>query len=197
MQYRFFILMNPKAEFYRAVFDLKDLPNDGLPEMAFIGRSNVGKSSLINALAQQKNLAHISSKPGKTQSLNYYRFPGNWYLVDSPGFGFAQRSKAEQEKWRKLMESYIEKREELTAVALLIDSRHQGISTDIMALEWLSDLAKPIIVILTKIDKTTQKDLAAHEKYLRSEFTGVKEVFRVSTISGAGVKELLRNLPML
>ncbi len=182
--------MSKIPEFTKSVFNLKDLPTDGTTEIAFIGRSNVGKSSLINALASRKQLARTSGKPGKTQSLNYYLFPDKYYIVDTPGYGYAARSKKDRDVWRGIMDEYVSGRDELTAIGILIDARHEGLENDITALEWLVGQGKPWFVILTKIDKVKQKDISAHEKYLKAEFSGGELLFGVSVVSGMGVKRL-------
>lgn len=182
--------MSKIPEFTKSVFDLKDLPTDGTTEIAFIGRSNVGKSSLINALASRKQLARTSGKPGKTQSLNYYLFPDKYYIVDTPGYGYAARSKKDRDVWRGIMDEYVSGRDELAAIGILIDARHEGLENDITALEWLVGQGKPWFAILTKIDKVKQKDISAHEKYLKAEFSGAELLFGVSVVSGIGVKRL-------
>ncbi len=182
--------MSKIPEFTKSVFDLKDLPTDGTTEIAFIGRSNVGKSSLINSLASRKQLARTSGKPGKTQSLNYYLFPDKYYIVDTPGYGYAARSKKDRDVWRGIMDEYVSGRDELAAIGILIDARHEGLENDITALEWLVGQGKPWFAILTKIDKVKQKDISAHEKYLKAEFSGAELLFGVSVVSGIGVKRL-------
>jgi GTP-binding protein len=183
--------------FVKSVFDLKDLPSDGLPEVVLIGRSNVGKSSLINSLAAKKEIAKTSAKPGKTQSLNFYLFPPSYYLVDTPGYGFAHRSKAEQEKWRRLMESYISERTELQAVGIVIDSRHQGLESDVLALEWIASIERRWFILLSKTDKIKQSEISAHEKYIKTEFSGYERMFSVSSERGMGIAALRQYLAAL
>lgn len=182
--------MAESAVFVRSVFDLKDLPAEGLPEIALIGRSNVGKSSLINALAARKGMAKTSSTPGKTQCLNIYRFFDRYLIVDTPGYGYAKRSKSERDKWHKLMDTYIGDREALRLVGIVIDARHPGLERDVEAGHWLAELGRPAIVILTKSDKVSQRDIAQHEKYIRTEFSGIVEVFSVSNLEGKGLGRL-------
>ena len=181
--------MGERATFIRSVFDLKDLPSDGIPQIALIGRSNVGKSSLINSLADQKNLAKTSSTPGKTLSLNFYKF-GKFYLVDTPGYGYAQQGKADRAKWVKLMEGYVTSNELLKRIGIVIDARHEGLENDVNAMEWLDEMGLDWFTILTKSDKVTQRELSAHEKYLRTGFGEGKSLFSVSSQSGKGIRPL-------
>jgi len=177
------------ARFVRSVFDPKELPSDGLPEVALIGRSNVGKSSLINSLAEKKELARTSSTPGKTQCLNYYRFD-NFYLVDMPGYGYAKSSKTSREQWAGLIERYFVSRSELRAIGILLDSRHIGLENDKLVMEWLSDLEHPWFIVLTKVDKVKQQEISAHEKYLKQEFERAQVVFKTSSKDGKGIRGL-------
>src|SRR5437764_3146441 len=183
-----------QTRFFKSVFKPEDLPDSGIPEIAIIGRSNVGKSSLINTLAKKKELAKTSSTPGKTQSLNYYQFGEKFYLVDMPGYGYAKASKEHRIKWSGLMGRYFEQRDELKAIGILIDSRHIGLENDKLILEWLSGQEHPWFVILTKIDQTKQAELAAHEKYLKAEFNSHLLVFKTSSKNGKGIESLIRHL---
>jgi GTP-binding protein len=185
------------VQFVRSVFDLKDLPTEGKTEVAFIGRSNVGKSSLINALASKKNLAKVSSTPGKTQSLNFYDFDGEFYLVDMPGYGFARSSKQDRVSWGKMIEGYLISRKELRAVGILIDSRHIGLESDRMVLEWLEEREGEWFVILTKCDKVTQSHIAEHVNFLRQEFPSCSDVCKSSSSSGKGVRDTLSKIKKL
>ena len=129
-------------------------PKMGLPEIAFAGRSNVGKSSLINKLLNRKQLARVSGTPGKTVTINFYNIDDTIHLVDLPGYGYAQRSKEEIKKWGNMMEDYLRDREELIKTVLLVDSRHAPTKDDIMMLEWLRAYDDSgVIVIATKVDK--------------------------------------------
>lgn len=129
-------------------------PKMGLPEIAFAGRSNVGKSSLINKLLNRKQLARVSGTPGKTVTINFYNIDDTMHLVDLPGYGYAQRSKEEIKKWGSMMEDYLRDREELIKTVLLVDSRHAPTKDDIMMLEWLRAYDDSgVIVVATKVDK--------------------------------------------
>ncbi len=182
--------MNITAEFVASFpkFDL--LPADGRPEIAFIGRSNVGKSSLLNALVNRKNLAKTSSTPGKTQLLNYFIANGAFYLVDMPGFGYAKVAKTSRLDWAKVSEEYFLKRKSLKAVALLIDARHPLLANDIAVVEWFSEHNKPFFIVLTKCDKVKQQDLARHEKLLKEQVFTALGVLKTSSENGRGVNEL-------
>lgn len=141
------------AEFIQSVTDWRKCPTANLPEYAFIGRSNVGKSSLINMLVNNKKLAKTSSKPGKTQTINHFLINKNWYLVDLPGYGYASISKAMREKWQKMISDYLLKRENLQVIFVLIDSRLEPQKID---LEFISNLGAsgiPFALIFTKTDK--------------------------------------------
>jgi GTP-binding protein len=177
------------TRFIKSVFDPKELPSDDMPEIALIGRSNVGKSSLINALVEKKELARTSSTPGKTQSLNYYQFD-DFYLVDMPGYGYAKSSKTSREQWAGLIEQYFVSRKELRGIGILLDARHIGLENDKLVMEWLSDLEHPWFIILTKADKVKQQDISAHEKFLKQEFERADVVFKTSSKDGKGIRTL-------
>jgi GTP-binding protein len=179
-----------KVEFIKPFFSLAELPKDGLPEVACIGRSNVGKSSLINALADRKGLARTSSTPGKTQSLNYYKFDEAFYLVDMPGYGYAKEAKTKRLEWNKLIESYFTSREALSHILLLVDARHADLENDMLVAGWLEGFDKPWSIVLTKIDKVKQSDLAQHEKFLRATFNSLTNIWRTSSETKRGIREL-------
>jgi GTP-binding protein len=180
----------PNVEFIRPFFSLTELPTDGLPEVACIGRSNVGKSSLINALADRKNLARTSSTPGKTQSLNYYKFERAFYLVDMPGYGFAKEAKTKRLEWSKLIEGYLTDRDPLRHLLLLVDARHFGLENDMLVADWLEEFGKPWSIVLTKIDKVSQSDLAQHEKFLRERYRTLAGIWKTSSETKRGIREL-------
>jgi GTP-binding protein len=181
------------TRFIKSIFDPKELPSDKMPEVALIGRSNVGKSSLINALAEKKELARTSSTPGKTQCLNYYLFD-NFYLVDMPGYGYAKSSKSSREQWAGLIEQYFVSRSELRSIGILLDARHIGLENDRLVMEWLSALEHPWFIVLTKVDKVKQQDISAHEKYLKQEFERANVVFKTSSKEGKGIRTLRQYL---
>src|SRR5690348_10462188 len=141
------------AEFIISAVRPSQYPPDALPEIALAGRSNVGKSSLINKLISRKNLARTSSKPGKTQTLNYYRINTDLFFVDLPGYGYAQVSKSKRETWGKFIEQYIMKREPLKLLLLLLDLRHPPSKDDVAMYDWLKHSEVPLCVVATKADK--------------------------------------------
>lgn len=136
----------------------KQYPTDHRPEFAFAGRSNVGKSSLINKLLNRKSLARVSGTPGKTTTINFYNIDDTIYLVDLPGYGYAQRSKEEKAKWGKMMETYLSTREELVQTILLVDSRHKPTNDDIMMADWIRYYNDRLIVVATKFDKLKKRE---------------------------------------
>ena len=152
--------------------EMKQYPSTGLPEIAFIGRSNVGKSSLLNSLINRKALARTSQNPGKTRTINFYNVEGKLYFVDLPGYGYARASKSESEKWGKMIETYLQKRETLKAIAFLVDIRHEPSSNDKMMFDWLMHYGYKTVIIATKLDKVSksqvQKNLAVIRRTLDS-----------------------------
>lgn len=147
------------ATFVSSAAQLNQCPPGNKPEFAFIGRSNVGKSSLINMLVDQKGLAKTSSTPGKTQLLNYFIINEKWYLVDLPGYGFAKVSRTEREKWEKRLFEYLRKRENLYCVFVLIDSRLEPQKNDLDMINWLGENQIPIAILFTKTDKLKPREL--------------------------------------
>ncbi|MCC8154786.1 MAG: ribosome biogenesis GTP-binding protein YihA/YsxC [Tannerellaceae bacterium] len=144
--------------------DVKKCPEGNWPEYAFIGRSNVGKSSLINMLTNHKGLAMTSQKPGKTQLINHFVIDDQWYLVDLPGYGYAQRGKQGRENIRRIIESYILEREQLTCLFVLLDCRHSPQKIDLEFMEWLGENGIPFSIIFTKIDKISKSRLKENTK---------------------------------
>lgn len=152
------------ATYIKSVVDLKSLPKDQLPEIAFAGRSNVGKSSALNRLVNVKNLAKTSSTPGKTKLINYFLINKNLYFVDLPGYGYAKASKSMRKSWGKLAEDYLKERENLKGTVLLIDSRHGPLEPDLQLSEWLDFYAKRKLIVLTKTDKLSRSALLGSVK---------------------------------
>lgn len=158
-----------KAEFTISSAKLSQCPKDDKAELAFIGRSNVGKSSLINMLTEHKGLAKTSATPGKTLLINHFKINDSWYIVDLPGYGFAKRSKKVQDELTKMITSYILYREQLLNVFLLIDIRHDPQKIDIEFMEWLGENGVPFSIVFTKADKLTAGKAKANvNKYLHS-----------------------------
>jgi len=152
------------ASFYKSVFEMKNLPENNFPQIAFAGRSNVGKSSLLNALVEQKNLAKTSSTPGKTQMLNFFLINNNLFFVDLPGYGYAQASKKTITRWGKLIEDYIKNSENLKGLIQIIDIRHPPFPSDLELLEWLNFLGKKVLIVLTKKDKLSKSAVLSNLK---------------------------------
>ena len=142
-------------------------PTDGRPEIAFAGKSNVGKSTLINAMLGRRALARTSSQPGKTRTINFYDVNGQMYVVDLPGYGYAKAPKTEIAKWGAMIEEYLQKREELRAIILLIDIRHEPGKNDVMMYEWLRHYGYDIIIAATKSDKLTRSQIPTHLSVIR------------------------------
>lgn len=162
--------MNIKsAEFIISNTDLNKCPKPDKPEFAFIGRSNVGKSSLINLLTQRKDLAKTSGKPGKTQTINHFLVDKEWYLVDLPGYGYAGVSRTARKGWGKMIETYLLNRENLYCTFVLVDARHEPQKKDIEFITWLGEKQLPLCIILTKADKLSRVDLAKSERQYRKK----------------------------
>lgn len=183
------------AQFVVSNTDYKKCPQDGKPEYAFIGRSNVGKSSLINMLTNRKGLAMTSSKPGKTQLINHFIINDNWYLVDLPGYGYAQRGKEGREQIRRIIDSYILHRVELTCLFLLLDCRHEPQKIDIEFMNWLGEQEIPFAIIFTKTDKISKGKLKENtEVYLeklKETWEELPPVFYTSSEHRIGGEEIL------
>ena len=148
------------AQFVISNTSVANCPAPNLPEYAFIGRSNVGKSSLINMITGKKNLAKTSATPGKTQLINHFLINNKWYLVDLPGYGYAKRSQQQRKEWKKMISEYLQKRENLVTLFLLIDSRHEPQKIDLDFVNQLGQWRIPFSLVFTKADKSTQKDSA-------------------------------------
>lgn len=182
------------AIFIKSAATEKDFPEINLPEIAFIGRSNVGKSSLINSIVLKKNLALVSSTPGKTKLINFFNVENKWSFADLPGFGFAAVSKAIREEWKKLNFSYLEKRENLKLIITLIDARHDPTETDLGLMEWYEMNNKKFLVVLTKCDKIIDKNIIERQKQLQivvSQCKNVVEVLPYSSKTNMGREQLL------
>lgn len=157
------------SEFIGSAVNPKQFPAAGLPEVAFVGRSNVGKSSLINSLLYRKNLARISSKPGKTQLINFFLINNEFNLVDLPGYGFAKVSRDVKATWGKMIEGYLSKRPELRAVVLLVDIRHEPTDDDVIMYQWLRHYNIPAIIVATKGDKISRGQWQKHLKIIKTK----------------------------
>lgn len=183
------------AEFVISNSQVSKCPTTGLPEYAFIGRSNVGKSSLINMLTGKKGLAMTSQKPGKTQLINHFIINGAWYLVDLPGYGYARLSKDGREKLKTMIEDYTLERKELVCLFVLVDSRHEPQKIDLEFIQWLGEEGVPFALVFTKADKLTKGRLSANlEAYKARLLEGWEElppIFVTSSEQQLGRDELL------
>lgn len=163
------------AEILLSAVSKAQYPQDGLPEIALAGRSNVGKSSFINTLLGRKNLARTSSKPGKTQQLNFYTIDDKLRFVDVPGYGYAKVSKTERAKWGKMIEEYLTSRENLHAVVSLVDMRHEPSADDVQMYEFLKYYEIPVILVATKADKIPRGKWNKHESLIKKKLAFEKE----------------------
>ncbi len=183
------------AEFVISNTDYKKCPDSRMPEYAFIGRSNVGKSSLINMLTNKKGLAMTSSKPGKTLLINHFLINNNWHLVDLPGYGYATTGKKMREKLKSIIEDYILFREQLTAVFLLIDSRLEAQQIDLDFMAWLGENGIPFSIVFTKLDKLSnsraRENTDAYKAKLLEQWEELPPIFLTSSEKRQGRDELL------
>ena len=183
------------ATFLSSSPDLKHCPKTDLPEFAFIGRSNVGKSSLINLLTGRKNLAKTSQTPGKTRLINHFSINDEWMLVDLPGYGYARISKSEKPKLDKMINDYLMKRESLRLTFLLIDSRHELLPNDKQFIQWLSQNRISFIILLTKSDKLTRNQLSRNVRSMElalAEFNTSQAIISTSAVDRTGKEEILK-----
>ena len=185
-----------EARFIISNTDVKKCPRPDKPEYAFIGRSNVGKSSLINMLVRRKSLAKISGKPGKTRLINHFLINDEWYLVDLPGYGYAKIGKIEREKWEKSFRNYILKRENLYCLFVLIDSRHEPQPIDLEFLEWLGLSQIPFAIIFTKTDKLKpgeqDKQIEIYKAKMLEQWETIPPCLVSSAATGEGREQILQ-----
>ena len=183
------------ATFVVSNTDYKKCPDTGLPEYAFIGRSNVGKSSLINMLTNNKSLAKTSVRPGKTQLINHFLINKQWYIVDLPGYGYARISKSARVEWKKMVTDYLLQRETLINTFVLIDSRLSPQRIDLDFLSLLGRNGIPLSIVFTKVDKQNQRETAlnvnAFKKALAEEWEELPPIFITSSVSGTGRSKIL------
>lgn len=183
------------AEFVMSNSNVINAPKDRIPEYAFIGRSNVGKSSLINMLMERKNLAKTSGKPGKTQLINHFKINDNWFLVDLPGYGYAQVSKKKRQIFQYFIENYFKEREQLVCTFVLVDSRHAPQKIDLEFMRFLGKNSIPFCIIFTKADKLPSsklnKQITSYKRKLLEQWESVPTNFLTSSTSKMGRDGLL------
>ncbi len=167
-------------------------PNEGIPEIAMVGRSNVGKSSTINTLLNRRNFARVSQTPGKTRTINFYLINKEFFFVDLPGYGYAKISKSEKEKWGAIMERYLKDRNELCAIFLLVDIRHEPTSDDVLMYEWIKHFGYDCVVIATKSDKISRGNYQKHISIIRKKLNMDKneKVIPISSLKKTGVEDV-------
>lgn len=198
-----------KAEYIISSVKPEGCPKPDRPEYAFIGRSNVGKSSLLNLLTGQKSLAKVSGTPGKTTTINHFSIHSandkgqfsQWYLVDLPGYGYARRSISQRKTWEKMIEAYLKERPNLVTLFLLIDSRHEPQTADLEFIDKLGQWEVPFNLVFTKTDKSVQRVVSANMKALvnvmRQDWEFIPRSFTTSTVKGTGKRELLAYIEQL
>jgi GTP-binding protein len=184
-----------KAEFVSSVADVRKCPPSDKPEFAFIGRSNVGKSSLLNMLTNRKNLAKTSNKPGKTQTINHFIINDRWYLVDLPGYGYASVSKEKRAGFGKIIENYALKRENLNCLFILVDARLEPQKIDLEFIQWTGEKEIPLCLVFTKADKLTKNQLksniSAYKRTLEKSWDELPALLITSSTNKTGKDELL------
>ncbi len=184
-----------KAEFISSSPKVTMCPEDQIPEYAFIGRSNVGKSSLINMLTERKNLAKTSSTPGKTRLINHFKINDSWFLADLPGYGYAKVSKKERESIGRMIEQYAKQRSNLVCFMVLIDARLTPQQLDLDFIEWLGDNRLPFVLVYTKVDKINQRELSKNRKLMEEKLSQSWDelplIFETSAIKVKGRDQVL------
>lgn len=193
------------SSYVRAAVNPSQYVKDEKKEIAFIGRSNVGKSSLINSLCGQRKLAYVSREPGKTRTINYYAIQSrrtvdeeeqrqDWYLVDLPGYGFAKTTQQNRDSWSDFIAEYLEKSKNLVMVGLLVDLRHPGLPIDMKAYEWLRSIAPNLQIIGTKGDKLKRNELVKNKRLLDKYFPAAAPAIAYSSLTGEGKDELMARI---
>lgn len=183
------------AEFEISNSTVSKCPDSSRPEYAFIGRSNVGKSSLINMLTGRNGLAKTSSTPGKTMLINHFLINGEWYIVDLPGYGYARRGKESRDELRRMIEGYVLGRQQMTNLFILVDSRHEPQKIDLEFMEWCGENEVPFSIVFTKMDKLGKvaggRNVAAYKQRLLETWEELPPIFETSSEDGRGRDELL------
>ena len=185
-----------QSEFITSAVKKDQYPIDNRVEVAFVGRSNVGKSSIINSLTNRKKLAKVSQTPGKTRLVNFFLINNDFYLVDLPGYGYAKVSKSEKDSWGKTVEMYLTNREQLKRVVLLVDSRHKPTGDDIMMNDWFKHFGYNVVVVATKSDKLTKNELKKSEVVIKEtlKLSGDDKLYFFSSLNKEGADQLIDNL---
>ena len=185
-----------KAEFVRSAAKAADFPRDRLPQVAFAGRSNVGKSSVINRLLNRKNFARVGAAPGKTTHINYFLIDGAFYLVDLPGYGYAKVPKAEKERWAKLIESYFAAPDFITLGVLIVDARHKPTENDVTMARWFQETGQPYVVVANKLDKLKKSQIEPSLAQIRTTLAlgDEVEIIPFSAEKGEGRERLLERI---
>ena len=184
------------AEFIRSVTAVGDCPKDGLPQIAFAGKSNVGKSSVINKLLLRKNFARVGEAPGKTTHINFFRIDNKLYLVDLPGYGYAKVPMAEKERWGKLMEKYFAAEDTIDYGVMIVDARHKPTANDVIMADYFKASGKPFVVVANKMDKLKKSEIEPNLACIRETLTlpETVELIPFSAENGLGREALLRVL---
>jgi len=184
-----------RAEFICSSANVEQCPKEQIPEYAFIGRSNVGKSSLINMLVERKKLARTSSTPGKTRLINHFKINDTWFLADLPGYGYAKVSKKERESFARMIEQYAIRRSNLVCFFVLVDARIPPQQLDLDFIEWLGDSNLPFVIVYTKVDKISQKEKFAHIKLMKDKLSEAWEelplIFESSAVKATGREKIM------
>lgn len=184
------------AEFVLSAASLSSCPKDHLPQIAFAGRSNVGKSSVINRLLQRKNFARVGEAPGKTTHINYFLIDKAMYLVDLPGYGYAKVPKTEKERWAKLIESYFAAPDLITLGVLIVDARHKPTANDVIMANWFQQSGRPYVVVANKMDKLKKSEIESNLQTIRETLSLEEDVplIRFSAEKGEGRDILLKHI---
>jgi len=184
------------AEFVLSAASLSSCPKDHLPQIAFAGRSNVGKSSVINRLLQRKNFARVGEAPGKTTHINYFLIDKAMYLVDLPGYGYAKVPKTEKERWAKLIESYFAASDLITLGVLIVDARHKPTANDVIMANWFQQSGRPYVVVANKMDKLKKSEIESNLQTIRETLSLEEDIplIKFSAEKGEGRDVLLKHI---
>jgi GTP-binding protein len=185
-----------QSEFITSAVKPSQYPEDEMVEVAFVGRSNVGKSSIINSLTNRRSLAKVSGTPGKTRLINFFLINNSFRLVDLPGYGYAKVSKVEKESWGQIIESYLLNRPQLKKVVLLVDSRHKPTGDDVLMYKWIKHYGHETLIVATKKDKLKKSEVPKSEKLIREtlELSSNEKIMFFSSLNKEGREELLNEL---